>query len=519
MSINKINITESLNSARELLQKNPETDPAIKAMFELLITIITLLTGRLSMNSRNSSKPPSSNPNLKKNNRKNTSGRKLGGQPGHSGSTLQPVDNPDNIVTLKLDRRKLPRGRYREAGFEKRQVVDIEISRVVTEYRAQMLEDSKGNRYVADFPEGVIQPIQYGQSIKSHAVYLSQFQLIPYERVADYFVHEAGIPVSAGSLFNFNREAFNRLEGFDQMARDRLSGVSVLHADETGINVSGKRFWLHNASNDRWTYFYPHEKRGSEAMDEIGILPKFTGILVHDHWKPYYTYAACQHALCNAHHLRELQWVTDNPGYKWAKAMQDLLLKINETVKADPSGKLDAKTGLAFREHYRKILEESLAGMPAAPPEPEVTGKKKRGRKKKTKEMNLLERLRDYEDDVLRFMEVREVPFTNNQGENDIRMTKVQQKISGSFRSMEGAKIFCRIRSYLLTAQKHGVKPADALKTLFEGRLPEELTALSPSRIERKASVCQHEDPHPCPSPLAKSAPGEGNRAFGQLPR
>ena len=519
MTFNKINITESLNATRELLKKNVNIDPALKAMIELLITIITLLTARLSMNSRNSSKPPSSNSNQKRNNRKNTSGRKPGGQPGHTGTTLQPADNPDNIVTLKLDRRKLPRGQYREAGFEKRQVVDIEISRVVTEYRAQILEDSKGNQYVADFPEGIIQPIQYGQSVKSHAVYLSQFQLIPYERVADYFIHEASIPVSAGSLFNFNREAFDRLAGFDQMARARLSGVPVLHADETGINVNGKRLWLHNASNDKWTYFYPHNKRGSEAMDEIGILPKFTGFLVHEHWKPYYTYTACQHALCNAHHLRELQWVIDNPEYKWAKAMQDLLLKINEAVKADPTGKLDAETGMAFREHYRKILEEGLTEMPAPPPEPEVTGKKKRGRKKKTKEMNLLERLRDYENDVLRFMEVSEVPFTNNQGENDIRMTKVQQKISGSFRSMEGAMIFCRIRSYLLTAQKHGVKPACALKTLFEGKLPDELTVFSASLAERKASMCQHEHPHPYPSPLAKSAPGEGNCGFAQLPR
>ena len=166
---------------------------------------------------------------------------------------------------------------------------------------------------MADFPEGVTRPIQYGQSVKSHAVYLSQFQLIPYERVSDYFMNEAKIAVSVGSLFNFNQEAFERLEAFDQMAKEKLMDVPCLHVDETGINVGGKRIWLHNASNERWVYFYPHENRGHEAMDAIGILPKFQGILIYDHWKPYYTYTACTHALCNAHHIRELQWVMDNP--------------------------------------------------------------------------------------------------------------------------------------------------------------------------------------------------------------
>jgi transposase len=304
---------------------------------------------------------------------------------------------------------------------------------------------------------------------------VAQFQLIPYERVADYFIHEAGIPVSTGSLFNFNREAFERLENFDQMARDRLSEAAVLNADETSINVNGKRLWLHNASNDRWTYFYAHEKRGTVAMDEMGILPKFSGVLVHDYWKPYFTYTGCKHALCNAHHLRELQWVIDNPGYHWAKAMQDFLLKINEAVKAEPTVSLDIATRQAFGEQYRKILEEGIHEMPKTVPPPVITGKKKRGRQKKTKEMNLLERLKNHENDVLRFMEMSEVHFTNNQGERDIRMTKVQQKISGCFRSTEGAKMFCRIRSYLLTAQKHGVKPSEALKILFDGGLPEEL--------------------------------------------
>lgn len=467
----KINITETVDSARKLLETDKQISPAVRAMFEMLLMIITLLAGKLGLNSQNSSKPPSTDPNRKKRNRGKGS-NKPGGQPGRVGTNLEPVDNPDTIIPIKLDKRRLPKGDYHEVGFESRQVIDIEITRIVTEYRVQILENSEGKRYVAAFPKGVSRPIQYGQSIKAHAVYLSQFQLIPYERVADYFINEAAIPISVGSLFNFNQEAYMLLEAFEAIAKQKLIQAALVHADETGINVNGKRIWLHNASNERWTYFYPHQKRGSEAMDEIGILPNFRGTLVHDHWKPYYTYQHCQHGLCNAHHLRELQWVIDNHAqYTWAKSMQDLLLEINEALNKTEKNCLEPATADAYRMRFRQVIQTGEIEMPLPPPEPNQS--KKKGREKKSKERNLLERLRDFENDVLRFMLEPDVPFTNNRGENDIRMTKVQQKISGCFKSIDGAKIFCRVRSYLLTAQKHGVTPTDALKTLFNGKLPE----------------------------------------------
>ena len=464
----KFDIKETLEDAKKLLQEERNISPALKAMFKILITIVTLLAGKISLNSRNSSKPPSSDPNRKKNNKKNTN-RKPGGQPGRVGVNLQPMENPDHIVELAIDKRTLPHEKYQDAGFESRQVVDIEISCVITEYRAQILEDSEGNRYVASFPEDVSRPIQYGKSIKSHAVYMSQFQLVPYERVADYFANEMKIPLSVGSLFNFNKEAYERLESFDALAKEKLSHATLLHADETGININGKRKWLHSASNRLWTYFYPHDKRGQEAMDEIGILPNFHEKLVHDHWKPYFIYR-CQHVLCNAHHTRELQWVIDTyPSYTWAQSMQDLLFSINEDVRSSATQKLDAHDAEIAREKYRSILAFGLTEMPP----PEIPTEKKKGRIKKSKELNLLERLQNFEKETLCFMVDSEVPFTNNQGENDLRMTKVQQKISGCFKSMEGAKIFCRVRSYLLTAQKHGISPTEALKVLFSGKLPE----------------------------------------------
>lgn len=477
VKIENLNLTETINKARKLLETDQQISPALSAMFELLLTIITLLAGRLSLNSRNSSQPPASDPNRDKKPKNKNTTKKPGGQPGRTGVNLQPIDNPDKVIPIKLDKRHLPRGNYQEIGFEARQIIDIVISRIVTEYRAQILENAQGKRFTAPFPEGVTRPIQYGQSVKSHAVYLSQFQLIPYDRVADYFVNEINIPVSVGSLFNFNQEAFERLAAFDSLVKEKLISAPVVHADETGINVNGKRIWLHGASSEQWVYFYPHEKRGSEAMDEAGILPKFQGVLVHDHWKPYYTYTACSHSLCNAHHLRELQWVIDNPGYGWAQEMMDLLREINKAVHESHTNKLMKEAADIYRERYRNILRNGISAMPAVenPNNPDI--KKKRGRKKKEKALNLLERLRDYEQDVLRFMENNYVPFTNNPGENDIRMTKVQQKISGCFKSMDGARIFCRVRSYLLSAQKQGVSPTDALKLLFDGKLPDEFFA------------------------------------------
>ena len=472
MKIENFNITETLEKAKALLAAQKRIAPELKLMFELLLTIINLLVGRRSLTSRNSNKPPSTDPNRRKNN-KGTSKNKPGGQRGRIGKNLKPVENPDNIIFIAADKLTLPPGNYQITGFEARQVIDLKISRIITEYRAEVLENEAGKRYVAPFPDGITRPIQYGKSVKSHAVYLSQYQLIPYERVEDYFDREIKIPISVGSLFNFNKEAFDLLASFSILAKEKLIHGRIINADETGINVSGKRIWLHNASNELWTYFYPHEKRGSEAMDAIGILPNFKGTLIHDHWKPYYIYT-CRHGLCNAHHIRELQWVIDNMGFVWAKNMQALLLEIHDAVAASETSTVSGEAEVVFRARYREIIKAGLSEMPPAlKKSKDVNGNVKRGRAKKTKELNLLERLRDFENDVLLFMIDPLVPFTNNRGENDIRMTKVQQKISGCFKSMDGARIFCRIRSYLLTAQKHNVSPTDALKCLFDGKLPE----------------------------------------------
>ncbi|MDP3980994.1 MAG: IS66 family transposase [Chlamydiota bacterium] len=468
MTIENIDVDATLRKVEKLLSEEKGLSPAVRSMIELLVLLITLLAGRLNRNSRNSSKPPSSDPNRKRES-KAKGERKAGGQKGRDGVTLKKVDNPDEVEVIKVDRRKYPRSKYKVVGYEARQVFDIKISRVVTEYRAEVVEDAKGNRIVASFPEGVTKAVQYGPDLKAHAVYMSQYQLIPYKRIQEYFEGQIGIPLSEGSIYNFNREAYESLEPFDVRAGEELAKSEVMHVDETSISKNGDRYWLHSASNSLWTYFFPHERRGTEAINSIGILPEFRGILCHDHLKSYYTYSNCTHALCNAHHLRELEgvWEDDNK-QEWAKEMKALLKEINRAT-SDAGGILGADESEKYRQRYRTILQNAEA---ESPPPDETNRKGKRGRVRRTKARNLLERLRKYEGDVLRFMDNKNVPFTNNLAENDIRMTKVQQKISGCFRSLEGAKIFCRIRSYLSTCRKQGVNLSRALQMLFRGELP-----------------------------------------------
>ena len=464
--MSNIEIKASIQAARELLDKEKGLSPAFRSAMNVMFMAVSILLGRVNLNSKNSSKPPSSDPNREKKER-TSSGMNRGGQQGHVGTTLKQVDNADEIEEILVDRSMLPDKPFTHVGYERRQVVDIDIRRIVTEYRAEILQDESGKRYVAPFPDGVTRPVQYGNGIKAHAVYLSYFQMLPYGRIEDYFRDQLQIPISKGTICNFNQDAGKRLEPFQRWLTRALSGASVLHADETGINVDGKRQWLHCNSNRLLTYYYPHARRGKDAMDEMGVLPHFYGVLCHDHWKPYYRYE-CTHALCNAHHLRELERAWEQDEQRWAKQMQKLLCEMNTAVH-DAGGSLPAETGEAFRKRYRALLLQADA---ECPPPDESKHKGQRGRLKRSKSRNLLERLREYENDVLRFMDMPDVPFTNNQGENDLRMTKVQQKISGCFRSFEGAEAFCRCRSYISTCRKQGLSSSEALRLLFDGKMP-----------------------------------------------
>ena len=471
MKTEKIDVRATIERATELLETETGISPAVKSVFQLLILLVKILADSNSLNSRNSSKPPSSDPNREK--KKKCKGkRNPGGQKGHKGKTLCCVDDPDKVEDIKIDRRTLPKGKYKDVGYEARQVFDVIVSRHIIEYRAQILEDSHGNRFIAPFPKDVTRPVQYGLNTKVNAVYMSQYQLLPYERIKDHFESQMDVPLSVGSIYNFNKSAYERLEGFEKWLIQKLITSELNHADETGINIEGKRHWLHCVSNSRLTYLYPHNLRGTGAMESGGVIPLFKGILCHDHWKPYYAYS-CIHSLCNAHHLRELERAFEQDNQEWARNMRDLLLKINMAVDR-AGGKLSAEESKEFLKVYRKIIQEGEEECPA-PIRPE--GEKKRGRLKRSKARNLLERLIKFEEDVLRFMDNEIVPFSNNQGERDLRMVKVHQKIAGCFRSSDGSGFFCRIRSYISTCSKHGVSANEALTLLFLGKNPDFMTA------------------------------------------
>jgi len=468
MTIDDIPVEQTLEKVKQQIEEEKSLSPALRASLDLLLTLVTLLLNRLGLNSRNSSKPPSSDPNRKK--KRNNGNKNPGGQQGHAGKHLELIDDPDHIEVIKVDRATLPAdGNFQYVGHERRQVFDIQISRVVTEYQAEILEDERGRRVTAPFPDSVKVKTQYASGVKIHSVYMSIFQLLPYKRIEEHFADQFDIPLSAGSIYNFNKEVYERLAPFEDWVTRELSKALLLHADETGINIGGKRKWLHVVCSATLTLLMPHEKRGGEAMAAMGVLPEYTGTLVHDHWKPYYQ-LPCYHVLCNAHHLRELERAWEQDQQQWAKQMQALLLEINKAVDA-AGGVLNTPEADAFRERYRQCLKEAQTECP--PPDESQRKKGQRGRLKRSKSRNLLERLIQFEEDVLRFMVERDVPFTNNQGERDLRMSKVQQKISGCFRSELGARIFARIRSYLSTCQKNGVSSEQALRLLFEGRWPD----------------------------------------------
>ncbi len=475
MTIETFNIDKAVENVRELTREEG-VSPSLRAAIELLVTVVMLLVNRLNLNSRNSSKPPSTDRFKVQRKPRTKSGKKSGGQKGHAGTQLKPFSEPDEIISLSIDRRTIPAGLYFQEEPVKRQVIEILIQRHVSEYQAEVLVDDKGDRYVAEFPAGVTQTVQYGASVKAQVVYKSQSQLIPGDRVAEDLADNAEIPLSTGSVYNFIEEAFELLAPFEEVAKRELIGASVAHADETGINVGGKNHWLHSVSDSGWTLFSAHEKRGSEAMDAMGILPFFSGILCHDHWQPYFGYDF-SHALCNAHHLRELERAIEQEACKWAAEMKAFLLKVNKH-----KGEHDESVSLHYRRKFRIEFREIIARGEVETPPPQIPKEKKRGRLKRTKTRNLLERLRDFEVETLRFMNEDGVPFTNNQGERDIRMTKVQQKISGCFRSIDGARKFARIRSFISTCNKRGISSAYALNDLFRGCLPDFVTSAKPAK-------------------------------------
>jgi len=430
---------------------------------------------RLKRNSRNSSKPPSSDGYQKpspKSLRKKQKGKKSGGQNGHRGHTLQKVKKPDKIIPHKVHTcEKCNRSLKDEPvkGIEKRQVFDIPpIKIAVTEHQGEIKECTCGHITHAKFPEEASQPTQYGNQFKSILVYLNHYQLLPLERTKELCEDLFGHSISEGTIFNVGASCFSSLNSFEESVKNQLIESPVVHFDETGIRINGKTKWLHVASTDRLTCFEAFDKRGQEAMDAMGILPYYMGSAIHDHLKAYFKYA-CDHGLCNAHHLRELIFIVDHYKQPWAKKMKGHLIDIKKAVdkRKRKAKSLKAEDIKKFEQKYNRILRE---GFEANPKESMPVSTGARGRKKQTKAKNLLDRLKDFKKETLAFMKDFCVPFDNNQAERDLRMTKVKMKISGTFRSQKGSDIFCRIRAYTSTTRKNSKNVFEAICHAMKGK-------------------------------------------------
>lgn len=429
---------------------------ALEARLCALEPRVRELEARMGLNSRNSSKPPSSDGPAKPivKSLREKSGRTPGGQPGHEGTTLRQVATPDRVerhvphrCVCGCDLAGQPVTRV-----ERYQVFDLPEPRMaVTEHQVNIKicpaceAECKG----ALPPEVSAAPTQYGPRVRALAVYLRVYQLLPYERLSALCRDVFGLSMSTASIEAAEVEADGHLQPFVEEVTAQLRAAPVAHADETGFRVEGRTRWLHVVATPELTLYHVDDKRGQEAMEAQGVLPQFTGRLVHDCWAPYFAYEGCAHGLCGAHLLRELKFAHEEQRQAWAFEMSQWLLYLAGLRAARSDARFSAETLAFFEAQYEAILARGAAELP--PPPERAAG---RGRIPKTKSANLHERLVKHRDAVLRFVHDPQVPFTNNLAEQSVRMAKVQQKISGCLRTIAGARRFARLRSYVSTLIK-----------------------------------------------------------------
>src|SRR5664279_5201810 len=445
----------------------------VGVMHDELMTLrarVEELEAQVRQNSRNSSKPPSSDGLAKPapKSLRTRSGRKPGGQPGHEGRTLYQRDDPDEVVRHEPSRcdgcgRNSRAGM--EIGVERRQVFDLPPVTVhVTEHQLVTRRCPCGTDTTATAPDQVAAPVQYGPRIVAIIVYLYVGQFLSKKRTAQALAELFGTPVSQGTVAAVTERAAQGLGGFLELVRARIAGADVAHFDETGLRVDKKLRWVHSASTDKYSLITVHDKRGTAAMDDAGVLPSFTGVAVHDAWAPYDTYTGATHSLCNAHALREMQAVTDlsaQGDWCWATQAADALRAMKDIVDAAPGNgpaEVDPDAMAGALQRYRSAVRIGAADTAA------------RTDKIQAKHHALAKRLINREADYLRFTTNPAVSFDNNAAEREIRMIKVRQKVSGCLRTLTGAEQFCAIRSYLATAAKHEINFFHALTKLAEGQ-------------------------------------------------
>lgn len=444
------------------------------------------LERRLGLNSNNSSKPPSTDsPYAPKIKATTNFKRKAGAQKGREGKNLKMAAHPDTVIVSSA---KI----CCECGTSladtnshlvaSRQVFDLPVLKIqVSEYQVHTKKCpccktiNKGT-----FPDDITAPTQYGKRLDAAISYLSVHQMLPYERITQVMNDLFGHPISEGVILNALSRVQTHLSSFNALAKEALLESKVIHVDETGINVRGKLHWVHIALSESAAMCLLHPKRGVDAIKQMDILPKYTAIAVHDHWKPYESIGGSfTHAFCNAHHLRELNRVTEQDHHLWSEAMSKLLLSAHQKVnhaKANKTEALSPRMIKRFNTWYDAIVQS--AGVYNRVNQKESG---KRGRIKQTFAKNLLDRLIKYKDETLKFATNFDVPFTNNEAERGLRMLKVKEKISGCFMSQKGGRIFMNIYAYILSVKKNGINIMQALLDAMNGKPFMPLVCKSPT--------------------------------------
>lgn len=468
-----ISMMKELNM--ELISQVNNLNEEIKALREenlMLLAKNAELEAKTKKNSKNSSKPPSTDNHKKPFNSRQKTGRSTGGQKGHEGKTLLKSEQPDNIIDIKVEACECGCCLSGiEGKIQTRQVFDLpKITVNVTEYRTHEIVCPICNKvHITRFPKTVSQPVQYGENLQALMVYLSNYQLIPLDRTSQLIGALTGQKISQGTIVNATKKLYKKLEEFEYALKEQLKNAEVLHTDESGMRSQGKTNWVHTASTEYLTHFAIHEKRGTQATIDIGILPKFTGTMVHDHWKSYYFFEDCTHAECNAHHIRTLKGIHENFSHEWAQDMGSLLVKIKRQVDLLKESGCTEMPENHIKANFLSYKNIILKGKKECLEKGSKILSKKTGKPRKTDAQRLLERLEKYDIETLSFMFDFSIPFDNNLAERNIRMVKLRQKISGCFRGDEGGDWFCRIRSYASTCLKNGLDVMEAFSDALKG--------------------------------------------------
>jgi transposase len=426
------------------------------------------LRSRLDSNSRNSNRPPSSDGLKKQPALGRKKGGPRGGKKGHKGDTLEMSAHVDHIIPCRPEICVCghPLAGVEGQVAERRQVFDLPQPKLeVTEYQRVVCECPCCKRQISGcFAEGVRAPVQYGSGVKSLLTLLSVRCCLSYEKIGQVFEDLFGRPINVGTIWSANQKAYGALEQAELDIRAQLLGQDVVHFDETGFRISSSLHWVHTAASKAYTYLFVHKKRGRKALEsEYSILPYFEGWAVHDCLSSYFRFIHCLHSVCAAHLLRELM-ALEEQGKRWAKAFRQYLMLLYAFTDEGTSSLPAAMRPWAERR-FGELLSMARAEEPAPK---KIPGKS--GKAKGTKGYNLYKRLEKRKKAVLAFVYHKEVPFTNNQAERDLRPAKIKQKIAGCFRTEYGAQIYARIQGFISTAQKQGLNIFNELRAAFDGK-------------------------------------------------